>query len=427
VSLNNYPVPALSLRWLYVDFNSYFASVEQQLRPELRGKPIAVVPVETDSTCAIAASYEAKAFGVKTGTAIYEAKRLCPGLVCVLARHERYVEFHHDLIEEIERHIPVTSVCSIDEVACRLMDNEISVERSTEIAQSIKDGIAKDIGPYMRCSIGIAPNRYLAKVGTELQKPDGLVVLRAEDLPQKLFSLKLRELPGVGANIEHRIQAAGIMDLPGLFALKPHQMRTIWGSVWGEKMWYLLRGMELPDEVTARRSIGHSHVMAPELRDPVKAKDVARRLTLKAGSRLRRMEYYAGAMSFSAWLENDTRVHAEERFYRAQDNKTLLDVLNKLWTQALRQSRGVRIRKVSVTLSDLVAATDLQPDLFANLPDVDLAARGKSEKLSHAMDKINHRFGRDSIVIGMTPSQGQSFSGSKIAFTRIPDVDEFLE
>jgi DNA polymerase-4 len=362
VSVNHYPIRALCLRWLYVDFNSYFASVEQQLRPELRGKPIAVVPVETDSTCAIAASYEAKAFGVKTGTPIYEAKRLCPGLTCVLARHELYVEFHHSLIEEIERHIPVTAVCSIDEVACRLMDNEISVERSTEIAQSIKSGIGKTIGLYMRCSIGIAPNRYLAKVGTELQKPDGLVVVRVEDLPQKLFSLELRDLPGVGANIERRIQATGVTDLPGLFALNPQQMRTIWGSVWGEKLWYLLRGMELPDETTTRRSIGHSHVMAPELRDPIKAKDVARRLTLKAASRLRRMEYYAGAMSFSARLENDTRFQAEERFYRAQDNKTILDLFDKLWTQALRRSRGVRIRKVSVTLSDLVAAADLQPD-----------------------------------------------------------------
>src|SRR5271155_2381603 len=236
MAVSNYPIPALSLRWLYVDFNSYFASVGQQRRRGLRGKPIAVVPVETDSTSAIAASYEAKAFGVKTGTPIYEAKRLCPGLTCVLARHERYVDFHHGLIEEIERHIPVTAVCSIDEVACRLMDNEISVERSTEIAQSIKRGIAKTIGPYMRCSIGISPNRYLAKVGTEVQTPDGLVVLRTEDLPQKLFSLKLRDLPGVGANIEHRIQIAGIMDLPAMFALNPQQMRKIWGSVWGEKL-----------------------------------------------------------------------------------------------------------------------------------------------------------------------------------------------
>src|SRR5271154_4637964 len=415
------------LRWLYVDFNSYFASVEQQLRPELRGKPIEAVPGETDSTCAIAASYEAKAVGVRTGTPIYEAKRLCPALTCVLARHERYVEFHHRLIDEIERHIPVTAVCSIDEVACRLMDNEISVERSTEIAQSIKNGIAKTIGSHLRCSIGIAPNRYLAKVGTELQKPDGLVVLRAEDLPQKLFSLKLRDVPGVGVNIERRIQTAGITDLPGLFALNPQQMRTIWGSVWGEKLWYLLRGMELPEEITARRSVGHSHVMAPELRDPIRAKDVARRLTLKAASRLRRMEYYAGAMSFSARLESDASVHAEARLYRAQDNKTFLDLLDGLWTQALRQNRGARIKKVSVTLSDLAAATDLQADLFASLPDVDLTARSKSERLSRAMDTINHRFGRDSILVGMTPSQGQSFSGTKIAFTRIPDEDEFLE
>src|SRR5271170_8331267 len=427
MSLNNYPIPSLSLRRLYVDFNSYFPSVEQQLRSELRGQPIAVVAVETDSTCAIAASYEAKAFGVKTGTAIYEAKRLCPGLVCVLARHERYVEFHHGLIEEIERHIPVTAVCSIDEVACRLMDNEISVERSTEIAQSIKRGIAKNIGPYMRCSIGIAPNRYLAKVGTELQKPDGLVVLRPEDLLKGLFGLKLRDLPGIGANIERRVRKAGIADLPRLFALDPHRMREIWGSVWGEKLWYLLRGMELPEEITARRSVGHSHVMAPELRDPLKAKDVARRLTLKAASRLRRMEYYAGAMSFSGRLESDVSVHAEARLYRAQDNKTFLDLLDGLWTQALKQHRGARIKKVSVTLSELVAATNLQSDLFASLPDADLAAREKSEKLSRAMDEINHRFGRDSVLIGMTPSDGKPFSGSKIAFTRIPDIDEFLE
>ena len=91
MSLNHYPFSALSLRWLYVDFNSYFASVEQQERPELRGQPVAIVPMETDYTMAIAASPEAKAYGVKTGTGILEAKRMCPGLRCVLARHDLYV------------------------------------------------------------------------------------------------------------------------------------------------------------------------------------------------------------------------------------------------------------------------------------------------------------------------------------------------
>ena len=112
---------------------------------------------------------------------------------------------------------------------------------------------------------------------------------------------------------------------------------------------------------------------------------------------------------------------------RAQDNKTFLDFLNSLRSQALKQSSGLRNRKVSITLSELVAATNIQADLFASGTDVDPTARGKAEKLSRAMDEINHRFGRDSVLIGMTPSQGRSFSGSKIAFTRIPDIDEFLE
>ncbi|MGH8454185.1 MAG: DNA polymerase, partial [Nevskiales bacterium] len=110
----------MMLRALYIDFNSYFASVEQQDRPELRGKPVAVLPVMTDSTCCIAASYEAKRFGIKTGTNVGEAKRLCPGLVCVQARHELYVEYHQAILKVIDTCIPVDEVRSIDEMACSL-------------------------------------------------------------------------------------------------------------------------------------------------------------------------------------------------------------------------------------------------------------------------------------------------------------------
>jgi len=418
---------ASSLRWLYIDFNSYFASVEQELRTELRGKPIAVVPVETDATCAIAASYEAKAFGIKTGTPIYEAKRMCPGLVCVLAQHEKYVEFHHRIREEVENHIPITAICSIDEVACLLMDNETSVERSTEIALSIKAGLAKNIGKYVKCSIGIAPNRYLAKVATDLKKPDGLTFISMSDLPHKLYGLKLRDLPGIGRNMEHRILMAGINNMQGIMALDSKRMRQIWGSVWGEKMWHLLRGVDLPEEDTNRSSIGHSHVMAPELRDPAKAKYVARRLTLKAASRLRRMEYYASHFSVAARTEKGPRVEAQLHCWRAQDSMTFLHMLDAGWKQLIKQAPNARFKKVSVTLSGLVAASELQPELFDVLPDIDLKQRAKAERMSKALDKINHRFGRDSMLIGMLPSEGRSFSGTKIAFTRIPDVEEFLE
>jgi len=427
VSFDNALHPTSELRWLYIDFNSYFASVEQQLRPELRGKPVAVVPVETDATCAIAASYEAKAFGVKTGTPIYEAKKMCPGLICVLANHERYVDYHHRILAEVDKHIPVTAVCSIDEVACWLMNNETSVERVTEIANAIKRGLAANVGEYVKCSIGVASNRYLAKVATDLHKPDGFTILTAADLPHKLFALKLRDLPGIGYNMERRLHMAGIYDMQTVFSLSSQRMRKVWGSVWGEKMWFLLRGIEVPEEETTRSTIGHSHVMAPELREPVKAKYVARRLTLKAASRLRRMGYYASAFHLSARIENGPRLEASARCYRAQDSLTFLHMLDRCWNEIAGQARGQRIKKVSISLHGLTAATDIEPELFAELPDVDLKARAKAERMSYALDKINHRFGRDSVLVGMLPSQGRSFSGTKIAFTRIPDVEEFLE
>ena len=169
--------PAQRLRWLFFDLNSFFASVEQQERPELRGRPVAVVPSATDRTCAIAASYEAKAHGIKTGTKIYDAKTLCPDLVCVLARHDVYVDYHARVFAEVARHIPVDKVCSIDEGACRLSPPDQNAAAATTLAHQIKAGLKACIGPFVRCSIGIAPNMFLAKVATGMEKPDGLTIL----------------------------------------------------------------------------------------------------------------------------------------------------------------------------------------------------------------------------------------------------------
>lgn len=421
-------LPSVSeLRWLYVDFNSYFASVEQQLRPELRGRPIAVVPVDTDATCAIAASYEAKAFGIKTGTPVWEAKQKCPQLVCVLAQHERYVEYHHKILAEVDKHIPVSMVCSIDEVGCKLMDNETSLARVTDIAQSIKRGLAAHVGAYVTCSIGVAPNRYLAKIATDMQKPNGFVVLSKDVIAEKLCTLELRDLPGVGRNMEKRLFMAGIYDVPTLLTLSPKAMRKAWGSIWGERMWYLLRGVDLPEEETTRSTIGHSHVLSPELRAPAKALFVAKRLTLKVASRLRRIGYYASTFAVSARLEEGGRLEYSEQCYRAQDTMTFLHMLERGWGAILREAKGRRIKKVSVSLFGLVAADALQPELFGGLDEEGMKARARSEKMSAALDKINHRFGRDSVLVGMLPSQGKTFSGTKVAFTRIPDEEEFLE
>lgn len=412
-------------RWLYIDFNSYFASVEQQLNPSLRGKPVAVVPVMTDATCAIAASYEAKAFGIKTGTPIYEAKKLCADLVLVHAQHERYVDFHDRIQVEVARHIPVSVTASIDEVACYLMENEAPHAR--ELALQIKAGLAANVGAFVKCSIGIAPTKYLAKIATDLKKPDGLTVLNAQDLPGPLLGLVLRDLPGVGHNMERRLQAAGVRSMRHLWQMSPRQARAAWGSIWGEKIWYWLHGYDVPDDPTHRSSIGHSHVLAPELRLPEQARYVARRLTAKAASRLRREGYYATCFSLSVRLEDGAGLGCEARCFRAQDTITFLRMLETQWQSLMRESRGVRLKKIAITLHGLVAEASLQPELFSALPDGQLQRRQRAERMSRALDTINHRYGRDTVALGMLPDQGRSFSGTKIAFTRIPDKQEFLE
>lgn len=425
------PYPPSPLKWLYIDFNSYFASVEQQEQPHLRGRPVVVVPVETDSTCAIAASYEAKAFGIRTGTPVWEAKRLCRSLTCVLARHELYVDYHHRAIDEINRHIPVSDVCSIDEMAARLLRNEAQPEAARAIALAIKAGLATTLGPWVRCSIGIAPNRYLAKVATDLEKPDGLTILMPDEMEHRLIAeLKPRDLPGIGRNMERRLWLKGVCTMADLMTLDRRRMRHLWGSIWGERMWYLLRGHDLPEIATQRRSIGHSHVLGPALRPPNEAINVARRLTMKAAARLRRMGYTARLFGFSVRLEDGRRLRGEMRCRPTQDSPTFLTMLLSIWNQMIAKESGITIKKISVILLGLEPEGTTQLSLFEDGEDeatVAVTRPSRDLRLSRALDRLNHKFGRDTVLIGMLPSAGRGFSGTKIAFTRIPDREEFLE
>jgi DNA polymerase-4 len=204
------------LRWLFLDLNSYFASVEQELVPSLRGRPMAVVPVVADTTCCIAASYEAKAFGVKTGTQVGEAKRMCPGIELVEARHELYVEYHNRIVEAVETVVPVSSVMSIDEMACRLIGREQPLLAALDLAQRVKAKIRDTVGSTLRCSVGLAPNRYLSKVASDMEKPDGLVALTPDILEAALLRLTPRDLPGIGPRMEARLHQAGIRTMQQL-------------------------------------------------------------------------------------------------------------------------------------------------------------------------------------------------------------------
>ncbi|MEA2707782.1 MAG: polymerase, partial [Phycisphaerales bacterium] len=166
----------MPLRVLYLDMNSFFASVEQQLRPELRGRPVAVAAVDVDSTCCIAASYEAKQLGIRTGTPVWKARK-CKGVRIVEARPDVYVRVHHEIIKVVESCLPVHAVHSIDEMSCRLSPDESEPSAAAELAHRVKQTVRDGVGSCLSCSIGLAPNRLLAKVAADMQKPDGLTTI----------------------------------------------------------------------------------------------------------------------------------------------------------------------------------------------------------------------------------------------------------
>ena len=419
---------SLPLRWLYLDLNSYFASVEQQLNPALRGRPVVVAPVMTDSTSAIAASYEAKAFGIRTGTKIWQAKAMCRDVVVVPGRHVEYVRFHHRVVSEVNRHIPVTSVCSIDEVACRLMDNENSPAAATNLARRIKAGLAANVGTCLTVSIGVASNRLLAKMAADMQKPDGLTILTDNVRQARLSALKLSDIPGVGRAMEKRLAAAGLVSMEQLFALSPAQARSVWGSIWGERLHRQLSGHEVADAPTQRRSIGHSHVLGPEKRPVPVARLVARRLVMKAGTRLRRADLRAGWLGlFVKGEERGQKWQAGIKLRQVMDSISLVEGLEGLWAQMSREFPLRRLLQVGVVLAELTEASAPQPDLFND--DALLCARTDRRRLalSQAIDRMNQRFGRDAVTLGHDASGASRSRGPAIAFTRIPELAEFHE
>ena len=423
---------AASLRWLYLDLNSYFASVEQQLDPALRGKPIVVAPVDSDATSAIAASYEAKAYGIRTGTRIHEARALCRDIIIVPARHGAYVDYHHRVIAEVERHVPVTAVCSIDEVACRLLDNENSVANVTALATRIKAGLRANVGECLTASIGVAPNRLLAKMAADMKKPDGLTILTPETLAARLTTLKLSDIPGVGRNMERRLAAAGIVTMERLLGLDARQARLVWGSIWGTRMHWLLQGSDVAEVPTSQRSIGHSHVLGPDKRTPDRARLVARRLTARAGTRLRRAEKSAGWLGLMVKAEaprgeRSPKWHGGTKLPHIMDTITLLECLEELWAKMRAEFAPAQFLQVGVTLAELGDANAVQSGLFDADGQLDPAAAARRLALSHAIDKVNARFGRDAVTLGHDAVGAARSSGPRIAFTRIPELAEFNE
>jgi DNA polymerase-4 len=397
------------LRILFLDLNSYFASVEQAERPELRGKPVVVAPVEAETTFAIAASYPAKAFGVHTGIRISEARRLCPGLTVVRGRPPLYAHYHERVLEAVSQVLPPEAVHSIDEMSFRLLGSERQRENARSLALELKRRIATDVSPVLTSSIGIAPNTFLAKVATEIEKPDGLTILEPGQIEDALRRLPLRALPGINRRMEARLRAAGIFDTPALLQRSAAELRRAFGSVQGERWWGLLRGHEVESKNRTDQSLSHSHVLPPRLRTEEGARSVLLRLASKAALRLRRTGLWADSLAVT--VRGDPSWSAHVGLGSVQDTVSVLRAVEHLW-----QGRSFgRPSQVGVVLTGLRRQEAVTPSLFEDVRPF--------ERLSSAMDAINARYGKDSVYLASLES-ARGTAEERIAFQKTSLLQE---
>ncbi|HEX7158195.1 MAG TPA: DNA polymerase, partial [Edaphobacter sp.] len=282
--------------------------------------------------------------------------------------------------------------------------------------------------------IEMAPNRYLAKIASDMQKPDGLIGLLPSQLPRAVAHLELRDLPGVGARTEARLNGKGIRTMEQLLALDRQGMHDLWNSVWGDRMYHWLRGYETGDDgatVTSdvQKSLGHSHVLAPEFRTDEGAWAVANKLLHKAAMRLRMEKFYTSSLAvtirYALTREQASRMKTkrhfsglthsgwgmEARFRECQDTLTLLEVMRQTWQQRPGGEEFRRPFFVGVTLRDLIPENEHQEELFGD--------PGNRSQLSATMDKLNLKYGHTTLhFASMLPARESA--PTRIAFTQIP-------
>lgn len=370
------------LGYLFLDFNSYFASIEEQERPEIRGMPIAVAPLRVDTTCCISANYEARKYGIKCGTMIREAKRVCPDLQVVSSDHSIYEAYHRRIKDVVQAVLPIHENPYIDEMSFRLIGEERTPDRARELAERIKEAIWEKVGRCLSCSIGIAPNQFLAKVATELHKPNGLVVLEAADLPGRLLELKLTDFPGINRRMQARLNAQGIFTAEEMCAASRYAITRAFGSIVGERWWYLLRGMDMPMATNPRGSFSHSHVLPPDLRTDEGTRTVLIRLLYKAAMRLRAENLWTEGLSFGV-VGMRKSWEAYVPLPPLQDSTSLAEALAREWPH--RDFEGPL--KVWTALTHLKPREGVTPSLFDE-------RKGNIVQMSQAIDRMNARFGK---------------------------------
>lgn len=398
---------------LHIDFNSYFATVEQQANPRLRGKPIGVTGGDRlKRTVVGAASVEAKRFGVKTGMSLNEALKLCPGLILVKGDSDKYLECTKRFLNILKNYSPYLEVFSIDECfldmsfwQAKCVQNQDN-DNLIRVAQQIKSRISSQIGEWITCSIGISYNKFMAKLAGSLYKPDGLVAILDEGAAQFILDrVELDEVCGIGFRIKNRLNNMGVFNFAQLRKV-PLELLLASFKSYGQTLYNMARGIDHSPivpfyEKEEVKSVGHRHTIDHDTANPQEIKQILLKLTELISRKLRAKKLKGKTIScwYRAAFSLDYFEATGHKFYGDGMQLTIpytddgLEIFNGAWKAFLKLWDHKQIRMIGASISNLT------PQNPYNLSLLDLS--NKHEHITKALDKINDRYGEFTLKRGI--------------------------
>lgn len=412
---------------MHVDLNSCFATIEQQANPHLRGKPVAVAAYTTPSGCILAPSIEAKRFGIETGMRVKDGKALYPNLIVLPPDPWKYRSVHLSLRKIMADYTSDFNPKSIDEFVLNMKDylflsiaskdspcKLVAQSPMHRVALEIKERIKEEIGEWLTVSVGIAPNRFLAKLASQLKKPDGLEEINKDNFLDCYLRLRLTDLPYIKARNAVRLNSVGIFSVLDFYQSPVWKLKAAFKSILGYYWYTRLHGYELDDVKFGRRSYGNSYAFPKPLFTPGEIAPILTKLVEKMGSRLRRAGYKASGVHLAVSYRDGSFWHKGITYPNVFFDSR--DIYKEAFKILCRSPYKKPVRDIAVSCFNLLRFAQTQLDLFEDIE--------KKQKLVKAVDTVNEYWG-DFVVTSARMLTAGDAVPDRIAFGNIKELEEF--
>jgi DNA polymerase IV len=418
--------PNKEARVLFVDMNSFFASCEQQVNFYLRNRPVGVCVYPGKYGCIIAPSIEAKRMGVKTGMRLNEAMLLCPQLVPLETNPERYRQFHIKIMAVLRKYSDDVYPKSIDEAVVDLTQYELIHKDVLQVAQSIKNDIKNEVGDWLKCSIGVAPNSFLAKLASDIQKPDGLTIIDSGNIDAVFAKLKLTDFPGIGEQMRIRLNKGGINTPLEMKYASPENLKAILRSVTGYYWHCRLNFIEidLSNEHDYKSMQAMRHLSKEQRKTSEGINDIFLTLCLTLEKRLMQRQFFCHQIGFSIKYANGERwddfiktitpLQDGVELFNALTNR-MSDFTTKTKTDSLINSG---ITSISISISNFIKSNLVAYNLFED--------NSKKDKLRQTVYDLKERFGKEKIQRAVEIKEEGTYK-DVIGFGSVKDLEEAEE